>query len=292
MIFKKQDTFMTNDIEEILTNYKLEIQEIGLGSVYSFANIEKGIHISRKYLQELRVVLRNGRFLKKTNEIHFFKKQKPFIYGRLKFYSKLYGYLTHKPLGSKKSQRIFIDSEIQKLQNYYQSNIDFVQYYRENSMLLDEYYFLRGKDNPALFSDTSHFYTDSEFSTSHDNAVAKIIAYDLLLAYYVEELKRLKNNNYRSIDRLRKHLRLNTLNWTANKIDLVELIYALHSSASINNGSIEIKEIALACEKIFGIDLGNYYHSFIELKARKKNQTKFLDQLRESLAKRIEESDE
>tara|TARA_R110002049_G_scaffold214533_3_gene386004 strand:+ start:18973 stop:19821 length:849 start_codon:yes stop_codon:yes gene_type:complete len=282
---------MTNEIKNIISSYKDEIEELGQGIKYTYAKIENGIQISRKYLQELRVVLRNGKFKNKKDEIQFFKKQKPFIYGRLKFYSKLYVYITHKPLGSKKSQRIFIDSEIQKLQSYYQRNIDFVQYYREDSMILDEFYFLRGNDNPALFSDTSHFYTDSEFSTSHDNAVAKIIAYDLLLAYYVEELKFL-SNNIDPKDGLGKYLNSKTLNWTANKIDLIELIYALYLNNSINGGKTEIKEIALICEKIFKIDLGNYYHSFIELKARKKNQTKFLDQLKESLLKRMEESDQ
>lgn len=281
---------MINEIEKILSNYKTEISEIGHGSPLTYAKIENGIHISRKYLQELRLVLRNGKFKSSEDEIRFFKKQKPCIYGRLKYYSKLYRYLTNKPLGSKKSQRIFIDSEIEKLQDYYQRNIDFVQYYRENNTMLDEYYFLRGKDNPALFSNTSHFYTDSEFSTSHDNAVAKIIAYDLLLVYYVEEIKRLKNNTTNS-EGLRRYLKTNNLNWTANKIDLVELIYALHSSGSINNGAIEIREIALACEKIFNIELGNYYHTFIEIRARKSTPTKFLDKLNETLLKRISDSD-
>ncbi|MUU78650.1 RteC domain-containing protein [Winogradskyella endarachnes] len=277
---------MKDRIDKILLSYKSEISEIGQDVPFSYAKIETGIHISRKYLQELRLVLRKGKFGSPKTEIKFFKNQKPFIYGRLKFYSKLYKYHTHKPLGTKKSQRIFIDSKIEKLQDYYQRNIDFVQYYRENSTLLDEYYFLRGKDNPALFSDTSHFYTDSEFSTSHDNAVAKIIAYDLLLVYYVEELKNLKKSSA-SGEGLRKYLKTNNLNWTANKIDLVELIYALHSSSTINNGAIEIREIALACEKIFNIELGNYYHTFIEIRARKSSPTKFIDKLKEALQKRI-----
>lgn len=281
---------MTNAIEKILSNYKTEIAEIGQNIPYTRTKIEIGIHISRKFLQKLRLVLRKGKFKTKKEEIKFFKKQKPFIYGRLKFYSKLYRYVTYKPLGSKKSQRIFIDSEIKKLQDYYQRNIDFVQYYRENSQLLDEYYFLRGKDDPALISDTSHFYTDAEFSTSHDNAVAKIIAYDLLLVYYVEELKRLNNSNSPE-ESLMRFLKTNNFNWTGNKIDLVELIYAIHSSGSINNGAIEIREIALACEKIFNIELGNYYHTFIEMRARKSNPTKFIDKLKNSLLKRLLDSD-
>lgn len=281
---------MIKKINEILSKYKHEIAEISECSMYNFSNIEKGIQISRKYLQELRIVLRNDEFKKKSDEIKFFKEQKPYIYSKLKFYTKLYIFLTHKPLGSTKSQREYIDNEIKKLQTYYHRNIDFVKYYREDSTVLDEFYFLRGNDNLALISDTSHFYTDVEFSTSHDNAVAKIMAYDFLLAFYIEDLNSLKKDKYSKS--YRKYFMSQRLTWTANKIDIIELIYALRSSGVINKGMVEIKEMATVCEKIFNIDLGNYYHAYLELRARKTNRTKFLDSLKESLIKRMDESDE
>ena len=64
-------------------------------------------------------------------------------------------------MGSIKSQRNYIDYLIKKLQTDNQKNIDFIKYYREQSTLLDEFFFLRGKDKINLISDTSHFYTDS-----------------------------------------------------------------------------------------------------------------------------------
>lgn len=82
------------------------------------------------------------------------------------------------------------------------------------------------------------------------------------------------------------------MDWTGNKIDAIELIYALQNNGSINKGTADIKEMAAAFEQIFNIDLGNYYHAFVELKARKSNRTKFLDSLKESLIKRMDESDE
>lgn len=283
---------MEKRIEEILSTYRIENSEITKMNLDNLSNIGKGIHISRKYLQELRVVLRSGGFKDKLNEIRFFKEQKPYIHGRLKFYVKLYNFFTHRPLGSIKSQHFYIDSEINKLQAYYQKNIDFVKYYRENSAVLDELYFVRGNDTLHLISDTSHFYTDSEFSTSHDNAVAKIIAYDLLLAFYIEELNALETDKKSSSKSLRKIFKLPYLDWTGNKIDAIELIYALQNNGSINKGTADIKEMAAVFEQIFNIDLGNYYHAFVELKARKSNRTKFLDSLKESLLKRMDESDE
>lgn len=283
---------MEKKINNILSNYRIENSEIAKMNLDNLSNIGKGIHISRKYLQELRVVLRSGDFKDKLNEVRFFKEQKPYIHGRLKFYVKLYNFFTHRPLGSVKSQHFYIDSEINKLQAYYQKNIDFVKYYRENSTVLDEFYFVRGNDTLHLISDTSHFYTDSEFSTSHDNAVAKIIAYDLLLAFYIEELNALETDKKSSSKSIRKLFKLPNLDWTGNKIDAIELIYALQNNGSINKGTADIKEMAAAFEQIFNIDLGNYYHAFVELKARKSNRTKFLDSLKESLIKRMDESDE
>lgn len=82
------------------------------------------------------------------------------------------------------------------------------------------------------------------------------------------------------------------LSGQVKKTDLVELIYALYSSGSINKGTAEIKDIARITERIFKVDLGNYYHTFVEIKSRKINQAKYLDQLKDSLLEYIEKSDE
>jgi hypothetical protein len=79
--------------------------------------------------------------------------------------------------------------------------------------------------------------------------------------------------------------------WTGNKTELIELIYALQSSGAINSGTADIKEMASLFEQIFNIDLGNYYHTFIEIRARKGSKTKFIDKLEEALLRRFEESD-
>ncbi|MDT0691842.1 RteC domain-containing protein [Salegentibacter sp. F188] len=278
---------MTNEIQHILDDCKLALDDVNDKNLNEFSNVEKGIKISRKYLQKLRVVLRKGSFINKENEILFFKKQKPFIYGQLKFYAKLYKYLLQKPRGTDKSKRNYLDAEIKKLQEYYYYNSEFIKYYRQNATFLDEFYFLRGNDNIGLMSDTSHFYTDAEFSTSHDNAVAKILAYDLLLNHYTNELNELKKST-RKISNNEKLLESLSLTWTSNKIDLIELIYSLIASGAVKG---DIKDLATAFEKIFDIDLGNYYRSFLEIRGRKEDYARFLDLLKISLLKKIKEAD-
>ena len=282
---------LEKDLLKIIEDFKNEILEIEESNVNDFNVVEKGITISRKYLQKLRLCIRDNNFKNKENEITFFKKHKPYVYSRLKFYAKLYNFLINRPAGTIQSQQIFIDEEIQKLQESNRRNIDFIKYYREESTVLDEFYFIRGKDKISLVSDTSHFYTDAEFSTSHDNAIAKIMAYDLLINHYVQELSYLRDQSYGISNKLNTLANGERLGWTASKTDLIELIYALQASGAIKSGTAGIKEMASACENIFDLNLGNVYRTFLEIRERKLDQTKFIDRLKATLLRRMEETD-
>lgn len=59
----------------------------------------------------------------------------------------------------------------------------------------------------------------------------------------------------------------------------------------INSGNASINEIADLFERVFQIELGDYYRTYLELRSRKTNQLKFLDHLKTSLAQRIYEAD-
>ncbi len=123
--------------------------------------------------------------------------------------------------------------------------------------MFDEQYFLRGKADVWLFPDSFHFFVDEEFATSHDSTVATILAYDLLIVHLKREIDKLENNgNYAN---LRMIQRKPKIIWTAHKIYLIELIYALHSTDVINNGTVDIKDIACFVEKTFKVDSHKLY---------------------------------
>ncbi len=50
--------------------------------------------------------------------------------------------------------------------------------------------------------------------------------------------------------------------------------------------------MASACEQMFNIDLGDYYRTFLEIRSRKINQTKYIDKLKDSLENKMLDSDE
>ena len=65
--------------------------------------------------------------------------------------------------------------------------------------------------------------------------------------------------------------------WTNDKIDLIELIYAV--KMSINNGNVTIKSLQDAFEYIFQVKLGNIYDRVGEINDRKGQKATYLGSL-------------
>ncbi len=170
---------------------------------------------------------------------------------------------------------------MKKLKRFFDNNLEFYKYYRTNNTFIDDQLFVRGKYDIKLNLDTIYFETDHSFSTIADYKVAKILANDLIQVYLEDQLN---NKQYKKVNN--KSL----LSWTASKTALTELIYALHSQGAF--GNTDIISITKTFESTFNINLGDFYHTFMELKARKINRTKFLDSLKESLLKKMDEEDE
>jgi len=250
---------------------------------------EKGIKLVKTVLSEVRTEVLSQGFQSQVDEINFFKNIKPYIYSKLIYYAKLFNLESKRPRSSRKTQVKYFNSHIDKLQTFFNENLDFYHYYRRGATSFDKNYFLRSEADIRLFPENFHFFEDEQFSTSHDSTVATILAYDLLIIHLKREIDKLENNrNHFGEGMLQKKTRLT---WTAHKIYLIELIYALHSTDAINNGTADIKDIAYFVERIFRIDLGNYYRAFLEIRMRKNGRTKFLDTLKEELIKRMDETD-
>ncbi len=262
--------------------YKLEnsIKDIETEAEYSILRIETIIDIILHHLAELKIyVLKNG-FDNSEEEIHFFKYQKPQIVAKLIYYNAIYKIETKKPYGAKPI-RSYLNNELKKLKRFFDNNLDFYKYYRTNNSYIDDKLFLRGKYDIKLSLDTFYFEADQCFSTSHDYKAAKIIANDQLQVYLEDQLH---NSDFKN-----KSTDLPQLNWHASKTALTELIYALHAQNVFSNS--DIKGIVKTFEIIFNIDLGDFYHTYMELKSRKINRTKFIDSLRKALENRMDEQD-
>lgn len=277
---------MKEKINKLLAQIDLEIDEIDL---YGYDIIETSlsmVHRLQNILTDLKNQLQTYVFASKEEEISFFKNQKPELLGRLLYFYKIYRIETQCPTGSNEVIKHHINKELDSLTYFFNRNLDFYQYYRSSSTIYDEYYFLRGKADIRLCTDSAQFDKDPNFSTGYDYKVAKILCNKYLKVYLENRIANLNNVEHKIV----KGSKYRTICFTGKKNALIELGYALVSSGDINHGNIEIKEFMEYLSSIFNIDLGGYYDAYIAMKER-KDQTAYLNLLAEKLSKRMREDD-
>jgi len=272
-------------LSQIVSILERKIQPLNSVSKNVFEEIELGTIYSRKTLKKLRrKVLAEG-FLSPEDECHFFKAIKPKPLGYLIFYLSLAEFEICRPQTVKKNKK-YIEEHIEKYQEYFLEHKTFYQYLERNRKDRDSEYFLRFQGVIKFHPDALQYCVDEKFSSSHDLIVAKIFAYKLLIQRLTTELDILNTPKSDPVDEP-----IQNMQWTRGKSDLIELIYALHETGAINNGNIDIKDLAALFQRTLHIDLGPYYRTYIEIRSRKINKTKFLDLMKVNLQKKMYEAD-
>ena len=196
-----------------------------------------------------------------------------------------------RPIGEKKLQSRFFKKELKRINRFFEKNREFYMYYKSGAVHLDKTYFLRNSEDSYFLGDCFLLNRDPQFSSSQDFKLATVLANESLRIFLTLAMKEGRPKLGRGVEGGGGRV-VPELNWSDSKTDLIELIYALQSRGSINHAVIEVKQLAEKFENIFNIDLGNYYKTFQEIRIRKKGRTIFLDQLKEKLIQRMDESDE
>ena len=84
-----------------------------------------------------------------------------------------------------------------------------------------------------------------------------------------------------------------TLQWTGNAIDLVEMIYGISEMGCINNGNIQLNELAPVLYAFFGVNSKDCYRFYTDMKRRKNDsRTYFLDKMQVKLNEKMRRDDE
>jgi hypothetical protein len=250
---------------------------------------EEAIKISISILEKLKTYCLKYKFKDKIEEMEFFRNIKPQFAAKLIYYNEIYTIETNKPYGSKKTVRKYYTTEILKLKTFFDENQEFYRYYRTNNRCLDATYFIRGKYDIKLTLDSFYFQADQRFSTSHDYKLAKILANDLIKSYLESEIEKIEHN----LNQIQPiNLPSKKQKWTGSKVELIEIIYALHTEGVFNNGKSSLKEVVSYFESAFDIDLGQFHRVFLEIRNRKTEKTKFINTLKNKLINRMDEADE
>lgn len=280
-----------NTPESIVEKLKDNLQKIDRNESRDLLYIERAIGICSSALLELREFVNQYNFKDKEEEIHFFKVTKPSVLSEYLFHSKLFDIEAKQPVTSIKARKKYLKRIISEAQSFFDENPEFYHYYRSGSEHLDDKYFAR--TNISCYFNCHHFIVDPCFSTSHDYTLAAIKAYEKVIDYCKKEIDNLK---------LLKRLPVSpdgaiqfrtNLTWTQKKRALIELIYAILSSGAVNNGKADINEMVRAFEIVFNIKLPKFYHVWFEIRSRKQDKrTWFIDLLKKSLLKRMDDADE
>lgn len=273
--------------DNLLQRVELQIQdyEDNAGDLLTLCRL--CVDYLQEVLGELKAFIITYRFASPEEEIHFFKAQKPHLVSKIIYYNTVYQTELRFPSGSIEVQKAYLRSEIDRISTFFQKNLSFYQYYRTKATYLDNKYFLRGKPDIQILVDNFYYETDPQFSTSYDFKTAKIIANGLLEIYLTNRLKELERREQRK--EVKNAYTGKPVRWTGTKRALVELIYALDTVGCLNKGTLDIKEIVAYFEEMLDIDLGDFYHCYMELKAKAKDSTSFLTLLRERLRSRMDE---
>jgi hypothetical protein len=249
---------------------------------------DKSIEEVVYHLKQLKDYVLANQFETQEDEIKFFKHTKPKFLSKLIYFKKIRKLETRKPVGSEKKQRKYLNKELNKLNIFFSENIDFYNYYRLGSNFLDHKIFIRGDIEINYNLEIFYYEMDHRFSTTHDFKAATILSNEIFQKYIENKIRNLSDNKAVEIKPI---MEKPVLKWTESKTSLIELLYALHTQKAFNNGKADIVDIAKHFEKIFDIELGDFYRVWNEIKNRKINKTKFLDTLKENLNKRSEEQD-
>ncbi len=280
---------MSTKFKEMLFELTEQLNFINLELDDPIAKSEKSIDITIKVINNVKKQFLKNKSISHDVEIDFFKNIKPKFTALYIYHNAIFKIETKMPHGGDRIIRKYINKELKNLNRYFDNNLDFYNYHRTGNTFLDFKYFIRGNHDLKLRLDSFYFEADHNFATSHDFKVAKILAHDLVEVYL--ESKLLNMGKKKCKEKSQREPK-GKMVWTGSKVSLTEILYAFQTSGVFNNGTAELKDIANYFEQVFDIDLGQYRRTFLEIRGRKTDKTKFINSLQEDLIHRLEKSDE
>ncbi len=240
-------------------------------------NLEyQAFELTSQCIQELRSKVITKGFQSSEDQITFFRYIKPKVMGRLiyhKFRIDLKAKLHTCPVCNVSK---FKKKTIKRLQKSEKQNQDFIHYLNSGKTFLDSVYFVQVATLENFNSTKLEAHLDPEFSSLYDHVIA-----DRIASEHIE--------NYLNADSKVEPSTTSNLKWTDSKAALVELIYAIHRTGSINNGGVELKELCQVFENSLNVELKDIYKTFHEISLRKKERVKYINQLGRSLVEYLDE---
>lgn len=277
-------------LEKLEFNFYSELQNI-LEAKNN--NIRSALELSQRYLIDLKNEIINRGFKKPQDEIDCFKSIKPKLHSEVIYFRGILIAQQNLPLGSNEIKINYLNNHLARFHVFFEENKEFIRYSRSELTFLDDHFFIREKAQTHRTYEDDFAEVDFRWNTGYDIILAKCMAFEKLEHQIMHELFRIQHMEETEFTPIIPQTNSKkVLKWTESKTSLVELIYALHSASALNNGQTDLKTITEVLQDLFQIELGDHYKIYHELKSRKIQRTKFLNNLTETLNRRMEAEDE
>ncbi|HVX00190.1 MAG TPA: RteC domain-containing protein [Candidatus Babeliaceae bacterium] len=272
--------------EYIRTLYDEMLEELRFfdrADITSVKRLTSKLNVVVNSMDVLKQYLETDPFANVQEEISFFKYGKP-LFSCEQYYAQHFFNLETKrrQLGEASLVRSYYEQELTFTRYFFTQHQFLYHYFQVEATEMDSLLFRRGAEtSPVILPETPDL--DPRFSTKGDYIFAKFITYERIQEYLTAEL-------YPETEREQFKRKLN---WTGDKMNLIEIAYGIFDTAQINNGDIDIKDIIQWLEDSLNISLTRHYRLFNEMKDRKLvSKTRYLDHASAMVQDHLNKGDE
>lgn len=240
---------------------------------------EKALIFIDQAIREVKEMILDHRFDNVAEEVYFFKHLKPRFISKFIFYTTILNLESQKPDTGNKIVKRYFEAEQEKLKLLYSEHAEFYRYYRREATYLDHKIFVRHSYDLKMKLSLGFYNFDHSFTTSHDHLLARFVAAQKIDEYLKAQIEGLKPD-----------IRINMpspVSWSASKVGLTELVYALYHMQCFNGGNTELSEVIRFVEQSLNTDLGNFHKTIFEIRNRKQGPTKFLSLIIDNLERQF-----
>lgn len=276
---------MRNFTENLQTRMFASLEGIGQSVTESGLDLHyfsQAVPVIKNTIMELKIFIYQYKFADRDEEILFYKEIAPSFVAEYIFHlrlKELASCLPRDPANRKKT----IKAELREMNSFCTRHIGLYQYYRKGDTQMDPYYFTRKAYQLEIFADEANSVLDELFITAAGHRCAQFRAFERIIVLLHELAGSGKTPS--------GDIRNSRYKWTDNKLGLIEVVYALYFSGSINQGNVSIKELADFVGSMFNVRLDNIYRLKQQFLTR-KNSSVFLDHLKTLFIKGLQDQDD
>jgi hypothetical protein len=273
-----------------LINKKTELEAVlermGKEMVKTQEYHRQALTVAVSTFTEVNSYVESTSFPNAESEIYYFKNACPYLLSEIFYHQLSLSYFTKKEqFTTARALKQFCKGKIRSIKEHFETYHDILCYCASGHSNRDSEFFLqKSSPNPILFDESLLFLGSTPLS-GYSIILGRSMAYYRMKKMFRNDMQK-SSIDPKSTESVPSRKTVFSLDWTAQKVNLVELAYALHAENCFNQGECDIAQIMKYLEQVFNVSVGNFYDTYSDIRAR-KCPTQFLSRLQEKLTQKI-----